>query len=806
MKVSLSWLKDYVPVETGAEELADALTMAGLEVETISDRYAYLDTVLVGRIVKISPHPNADKLRLCEVDAGDRTVSVVCGAPNVAENMFAPLALPGTVFPDGTVLEKSVIRGQTSEGMLCSEAELCLGSDQSGLMSLDPALPAGAGLADALGLQDKVFELGLTPNRPDCLSIIGIAREVAAIQNTGIKYPESGISDAGDEISGRASVTIDAPDHCPRYAARLVENIKIGPSPFWLQEKLMSVGLRPISNIVDITNFVMMEMGQPLHAFDFDRLAGHRIVVRTAAEGETFTTLDDKERALSSHMLMICDGERSVAVGGVMGGLNSEIEDNTTNVLIESAYFSPVSIRKTSKKLGLSTDASYRFERGVDPGGTVKALNRAAQLMVEIGGGRLVDGLIDEHPKKITSPSISLDIRDANRVLGTALDQDEAEALLKSIEFEVEKTDADNLLITPPSFRVDVSRPADLMEEIARLSGYNGIPTTFPAMPAEARKSTAALELRNRVKGLMTGFGFTEAVNYSFMNKDACDRLRLGEDDPGRRMLDIMNPLTEEQTVMRTSLIPGLLETAYRNIARQVRELKLFEIGKVFITEPREDLPKEPEMFVALRTGARSGISWHSKEASCDFYDIKGLAEGLIRALNISNLKFTRMPDEKCFYLRPGHTARILAGSDETEIGVVGEVHPEVVHSFDLKQKAFVFELSMESLAPLIPEVKQSEPIPRYPSVSRDITVIVNKDIEAGRLLENVGNIGEKLMEDVRLFDVYEGDPVPAGSKSISFRITYRSPDRTLEDEEVTGIHRNITDILVKEFDAGLPA
>jgi phenylalanyl-tRNA synthetase beta chain len=370
MKVSLSWLKDYVSIDLDPTDLADALTMAGLEVDSVSERYAYLDHVVVGQIEKVRRHPNADKLKICRVNTGDNSLSIVCGAPNVKEGMLAPVAMPGTVFPDGSLLEIGVIRGQTSDGMLCSEAELGLGIEQSGILSLDSSLSIGSRLDSALGLSDTVFEFDLTPNRPDCLSVIGIAREIAAIQNTSLKYPDYTLTDKEPTIGKFTSVRIEAPDHCPRYAARLLENVTVKVSPFWLQDRLLSVGLRPINNIVDITNFVLMETGQPLHAFDFDRLAQNRIVVRTAAKGEKFVTLDQKERILDPEMLMICDGEKAVAIGGVMGGLNSEIEDNTTRVLIESAYFNPVSIRKTSKKLGLSTDASHRFERGVDPEGS----------------------------------------------------------------------------------------------------------------------------------------------------------------------------------------------------------------------------------------------------------------------------------------------------------------------------------------------------------------------------------------------------------------------------------------------------
>lgn len=496
------------------------------------------------------------------------------------------MALPGTILPGGLELKSVVIRGQQSDGMLCGESELGLGPDSSGLMILAENAPVGESLTKALGISDPVFEIGLTPNRPDCLSILGIAREVAAIEKKRVQYPDTNLPDTASHISNITSVTIEAPDHCPRYAARLVENITVAPSPFWLQDRLISIGLRPINNIVDITNFVMMEMGQPLHAFDFDHLSENRIVVRTAAEGEIFTTLDQKERRLSSDMLMICDGNKPVAVAGVMGGLNSEIENATTRVLIESACFNPISIRKTAKRLGLSTDASYRFERGVDPHVTVRALNRAAKLMVEIAGGTLIGGHIDAHPRPAKSITIGLSVSATNRLLGTDINKGDMCNLLSTIEIGIKPSgkdiSPDLIEVTPPSYRVDITRPEDLMEEIARLSGYNNIPTTLPAMPAQTLQLPGRTHLRSAIRQRMIGLGFSEAINYSFIHHASCDRLNLKADDSRRATIAILNPLSEDQAIMRSSLIPGLLETMHRNNSKQIKDLKLFEIGQTF--------------------------------------------------------------------------------------------------------------------------------------------------------------------------------------------------------------------------------
>ncbi|MDP2645055.1 MAG: phenylalanine--tRNA ligase subunit beta [Desulfobacterales bacterium] len=803
MKVSLSWLKDYVPVSMEPRVLADALTMAGLEVEAISDRYDYLEQVLVGRILDIASHPGADKLKLCQVDLGDRRISVVCGAPNISKDMLTPVALPGTCLPDGFTLEKSLIRGQLSEGMICSQGELGLGPDRSGVMVIGRQASVGAPLSKALNLSDPVFEIGLTPNRPDCLCIVGIAREVAALQKTRIKYPEIDFLESQGPISRMTSVTIEAPDLCPRYTAGLVENISVGPSPFWLRDKIMSVGLRSINNIVDITNFVMMELGQPLHAFDFDRLEENRIVVRAAAEGELFASLDQKERALTPDMLMICDGKKPVAIAGVMGGLNSEIEASTTRVLIESAYFSPVSIRKTSKKLGLNTEASHRFERGIDPEGTVFALKRAAQLMARISRGILIGGIIDEYPRKKSAAKISLKVKDANRCLGTRLSRSQVTTLLNAIEFKVEKDPNGDLTVLPPPFRVDIERPVDLMEEIARLSGYHKIRTTFPSMPSGARPVAGRFDFRERFKRLMTGFGFTETIHYSFVSDKSCDKLLLDPADPRRNLVKILNPLSEDQSAMRTCLIHGLLETMRRNIAQQNKNLKLFEVGNIYIGSGPEDLPQEVEMAAGLWTGARVSPGWHSPATACDFYDIKGLLEGIFQALNLAQVTFTTMPAELCRYTKAGFTAQVLSGNKP--IGLAGQIHPQALLNYDLEQPAYIFELNLNELSAQIPAGQQIKPIPKFPSVSRDLTLIIEKSVESFQIIAYVKSLHEELVEEIYLFDVFEGNPVPAGKKSVSFRIIYRSYQETLEDETATRVHRKIAEKVMKKLDATLP-
>ncbi len=805
MKVSLSWLRQYTSVQMSPTELAEALTLVVAAVDAVVDRFRWLDTVVTAQVLAVDAHPAADQLKICRVATGCDTRSIVCGAANVAAGMLVPLALPGTVLPNGAVIEASTIRGQGSQGMLCSQSELGLGTNSEGIMAMEAGLRPGTALNTALSLSDPVLEIDLTPNRADCLSIIGVAREVAAIQGTRLNYPQVDLEDSDDRITRLTAVTIEAPDHCPRYAARVLEDVSVKPSPFWLQDRLMSVGLRPINNIVDVTNFVMMESGQPLHAFDLDRLAENRIVVRTAIPGEVFLTLDQKERLLDAEMLMICDGEKSVAVAGVMGGLNSEIQADSTRILIESACFDPVSVRKTSKKLGLSTDASRRFERGVDPGGTVLAASRAAALMADVSGGRIAGGVIDAHPRPWIPRPIRLSVSRTHRLLGKRITKKKISRLLSSIEFEVKDNASlkDELKVTAPSFRVDVSRPEDLMEEVARCSGFETIPTTFPSMPTGERPPATRLELRQRIKTLLLGLGFTEVITYSFIDSLFCDRLQLPLDDRRRQVVPLLNPLAENQAVMRSSLIPGLLETLRFNLAQQIKRLKIFEIGKVFIQVAAGDLPDEPEIVAGLWSGSRQAPSWHGKEIPCDFFDLKGALESLIGALKLEHIRFTRLADAHCHYTRPGHTGRIMAG--EREIGTIGELHPRVRAAFDLKQTAFVFELDLGVLEQLRSETKYRMRIPKFPAVSRDVTLIVDAGLEAQEVVNAVAAMNLEVLESIHLFDMFTGGPIPADRRSLSFRMTYRSPEKTLEDDEVNSLHRSVTERLLSMFHATLP-
>lgn len=561
MKVSLNWLKDYVEIRIDLKELVHLLTMSGLEVEEATSMGEGFEKVIVAEIHSIQKHPSADRLSLVEAKTHQETFSIVCGATNIKEGQKVPLALVGARLPNGIEIKRSKIRGVPSEGMLCSEIELALGQDASGIMILPSHVPLGMDLGEALGLKDTILDISITPNRPDCLCVIGVAREIAALTHQRMKYPLPSLTDLGEEIHQRTSVTILDQDLCPRYVARMIEGVKIGPSPHWMRNRLEKVGIRSINNVVDVTNYVMMENGQPLHAFDFELLEEGRIVVRRAKEGEEFVTLDGVKRTLDVEMLMICDGVKPVAIAGVMGGLNSEIKENTRRVLLESAYFNPAGNRRTSKKLGLETEAAYRFGRGIDYGGCLSAANRATQLIQELAGGRVVEGVVDAYPIPIKPSPIHLSVKKIHQVLGTEVSAKQVRNYLEDLELEVREEDEDALVVIPPSFRGDLEREIDLIEEVARLDGYEKIPITIPKGPPSSEERSKEFLIERKAIDTLIYHGYHEVITYSFTSPASRDILGLPPDDPRRQHLRILNPLTEDFSVMRTTLFPGLMET-----------------------------------------------------------------------------------------------------------------------------------------------------------------------------------------------------------------------------------------------------
>ncbi|HPK54458.1 MAG TPA: phenylalanine--tRNA ligase subunit beta, partial [Smithellaceae bacterium] len=583
MLVSLKWLKDYVDIDLTPAELAEALTMAGLEVDEIKVVKPAFTGVVAAEILSVKPHPAADKLSLCAVTDGSLNYPVVCGAKNIKAGDIVPLAKIGATIPGGYTIKASVLRGEKSDGMLCSAAELEIGDDASGIMQLPHDITPGAPLEDALDLGDTVLDIGITPNRADCLSMVGIAREAAAITGKKIKLPVVAIRENEDDMKKATSVQIIDADLCPRYTARMIKNVKVGPSPVWMKTRLEAAGLRAINNVVDVTNFVMLEMGQPLHAFDFRFLEEGRIVVRRSKQDEEFVSLDGKTRKLPADTLLICDGVKPVAIGGIMGGLNSEVKEDTQTVLLESAYFNPVSIRRSARKMAMPTDAAFRFERGIDPEGVLRALDRAAQLIADTSGGSIYKNCIDEYPQKIVVPSnIPLRLGRINEIIGAKIKGNDVVRILKSIGMDVKKEGRGRYLVTPPSSRVDITGEIDLIEEIARLYGYDLIPMTLPDAAITEMANLPRLDLEERIRKLLTGSGYTEIINFSFISPASVNILCLKENDPRRRLVYIKNPLAEDQAVMRTTMVFGLLDTLKKNANNGCSSLKIFEMGKIF--------------------------------------------------------------------------------------------------------------------------------------------------------------------------------------------------------------------------------
>lgn len=802
MIVSGAWLRDYVTLTMDMEQLAERLTMVGLEVEAVEKPYAYLETVVVGRVTAVEPHPKADKLKICRVHDGRTERRVVCGAPNVAPGQCVPLALSGTTLPSGLTLQEATIRGEVSQGMICSQKELNLGEDASGIWVLPDDAPVGMSLGAYLGVDDVRLDVSVTPNRGDCLSMVGMAREAAAICGTSVRYPVIAFEETGPPIESLASVTLEDPVGCPRYAARLIQGVTVGPSPAWMKRRLESAGIRSINNIVDVTNYVLLELGQPLHAFDYDRLREGRIVVRRAAPGEKFVTLDGVERTLFDDTLLICDGQGPVAIAGIMGGLESEITESTTRVFIESAHFQPLGIRRSSRKLGLKTESSYRFERGVDPEGVVRAADRAAQLMQELAGGSIAKGILDAYPVPIRRPVITLRVPKVNRFLGMDLSISAMADVLRSLEMDVATVDEETLRVTPPSFRPDITREVDLAEEIARLTGYDKVPVTHAQVPLYSDPADPHALARQELKRLMEGAGFYEVLTFSFTSEKALRSLRLPENDPRLQPVRLLNPLSEEQAVMRTTLIPGLLQTARLNLDRGNTDVRIFELSKVFIPREGELLPREDHHLAGVVVGRRDPRPVYGSEDAVDYTDVKGIVEEILGACRLEESQYGFSSENLPHYSDPRFSATVLVKG--TPVGSLGRIHPEVQEAFDLKREAYYFELDFEALWSLRNPHPGFVPLPKFPSVTRDMALVVDANLPVADPLAFIRSLPEPLMESVSIFDLYRGKPLADHQKGVGYRIVYRAPDRNLTDEEVNALHQRITEQVLQRFQATL--
>jgi phenylalanyl-tRNA synthetase beta chain len=808
IKVPLSWLREYCDIPWPAEELAHRLTMAGLEVDSMERVGASFEGVVVGEVLTVEKHPNADRLSRCAVRIGAQTLDIVCGAPNVAAGQRVPVALVGTRLPNGLEIKQARIRGVTSNGMICSEAELGLSDAADGIMVLPPDAPVGQPLRAVLGDPETVLGIDVGTNRPDCLSIVGVAREVAALTRGALRLPDDAVPETGPPVEGEASVTVHAPEDCPRFAGRVIKGITVGPSPPWMVRRLEAAGLRAINNVVDVTNYVMLELGQPLHAYDLDELAGHAVIVRRAGADERFTTLDGEERALSPEVLMITDRDRGIGVAGVMGGLNTEITEKTAHVFLEGACFDAARVRRGAKILHLSTDASRRFERGMDPALQGYAVNRAARLIQEVAGGTIAAGRIDVRAPLPPPESIRLRVDRVNGLLGTAIPKQEVQALLEALHFELAAEGGD-LRVRVPSFRRDIVREVDLIEEVARLYGYDRIEPTIsrptppdlnegadaPRIQREARQRWKE-DVSRRVRDTLVGQGFIEVTTHSFVHPDQ-NRLV----SPDRDMLIVENPLSPDLSAMRTCLAASVLSVVRWNSNRKVRHIRIFEIGRVFWPQPGQPLPGEPVQLCIAMTGQRAAPHWSDQSAPLDFFDAKGIMELVLERFALDKVRSVAYDGTGALF-HPGQAASLIV--DNRCIGAYGAVSQTTLERYDLREPVWMGLLDVDYLQELTPSHRMYRALPRFPAVERDLAILVPDAVDHQAITEAIRSRCGALLEEIALFDIYRGQQVPAGKKSMAFALRFRSDERTLTDEEVSALQQRALDHLKALYGAEL--
>lgn len=821
MLVPIEWLKDYIDLDVTTEEFCDRMIMSGSNLETCEHFCEEMENVVVGKIEKIEKHPDADKLVVCMLNVGkEEPVQIVTGAPNVFEGALVPVALHKSRIPGplhgqpkqegGVKITKGKLRGVESFGMLCSAEELGFEdkvvpvAHKDGIWILEGDYELGQDFAEALGLKQAVVDFEITPNRPDCLAMVGMAREASATFQKPFAYPDTDIKDENGkgETKDYVSVDIKNPESCKRYVARIVTDVKVEQSPWWLQKRLMYAGMRPINNIVDITNFVMLEYGQPIHAFDINQVKGGRIIVENAAEGEKFVTLDNNERTLTKDMLLIKDEERGIAIAGVMGGLNSEIEEDTTTIIVESANFSGDSVRATSKKLGLRTEASSRFEKGIDPNLCEAAADRVCRLIELIGAGKVCRGSVDNYPNPETAKTIDIRVDRINHVLGIDITRKDMVSMLESLEIKVEGS-GNVMTVTPPTVRQDLLEEEDYIEEVARLYGYDKLPVTLPKGNCEAGISDERA-LRDLTRNSLCGMGLNEIQTYSFVSPKGVDNVRIDEDSWERAFVKLINPLGEENSVMRTILTPNMMEVLARNYSRNIDKVKAFEIGNTFMANMlnEEELPDEQYSLC---------IGMYGKNE--DFFSLKGIVEELLKVLGIKGAVFEAESEYGVYH--PGRCARIAVpsgrqGAEDAdilydELGIMGEIHPDVAENYGMDGvRIYCCELMFDAIMRHADTEIVYTPLPKYPSTSRDIALLVDEDMAVGKIEEVIRKHGKKILEDVKLFDVYRGKQVEEGKKSVAFTLTYRDKDKTLTDDEVAAVHNDVLNALKDKLNAVL--
>ena len=815
MLASLEWLKQYVDINISTAELCDKITRAGLEVDTVTNLGEGLEGVITGKVMEISRHPNSDHLWICMMDYGQGgdLVQILTGAQNVHQYDMVPVAVVGSKLPpsgrnpEGMKLKKAKMRGFDSFGMLCSAEELGIDSklllpeQRSGIFILPQDTPIGVDIKEVLGLNDTIIDIDLTSNRADCFSIIGLAREISAITGCPLKMPAMDVKEAaGGNAADYVSVKITAPELCSRFATRVLKDIKITNSPEWMQRRLRACGVRPISNVVDVTNYVMLELGQPMHAYDADKVAGHSLVVRRAEEGEKLITLDEKERILNSSMITIGDAEKAAGLGGVMGGLLTEVSGDTKNVILEAASFHGPSIRRTSRALGLRSEASGRFERGVDTILNHNALNRAAHLLEEMGACETFAGIVEAYPEEIKPAVITTSSAKINGRIGCEISREEIISILQKLGFGVEEQ-GENLVVTAPTWRRDIECDADISEEVARMHGYDYIESHQPELKITQGHQSVLDDVKDSVQDYLAAAGLNEMMTYSFIKANAFDKMLLPENDARRQCIELLNPITDAFSVMRTTMIPSALQTASFNLRNHNNSVALFEVGRVFLPKalPLTDDPIERPVITAVISGRREELNWCKSKENVDFYDMKGIVEGLLENLQVDDYTLVRSAAP---YLHPGKSCDVVINGEV--IGSFGEVHPTVQENFELDQTTYVLEMNVEPLVAYATAVPKYHHLPKYPAMSRDIAVVVPVEVTNDEIVAVIrANAGE-LLQDVRVFDIYTGKQVAAGCKSIAFNLTYQASDRTLTDAEVDASMKKVIAEVAEQYKAKL--
>jgi len=794
VRIPYRWLLEFVDTPASATTLAERLTMAGIEAGVVSAGTGIPQGVVVAEVLRVDPHPASGALRVCEVSTGAERYGVVCGAPNVRAGVRAAFAPPGAVLPGDRRIATLTIRGTVSEGMLCSEAELGAGEDADGILLLGPDAPVGADLVAHLGLDDAILEVEVTPNRPDCLSIAGVAREVAALTGGRLRPPDVSVREDPGLATTGWRITIEDPELCPRYAARLVEGVTVAPSPAWLAQRLRAAGLRPISNVVDVTNYVLWELGHPLHAFDAALLPDRHVVVRRALGGETLATLDGQSRALTEDMLVIADPARPVAVAGVMGGASTEVRATTRTVLLESAYFKAGSVRRTARALGLSTEASYRFERGADIDGLRDALDRAAQLIADLGGGRVATGVLDAYPSPRRPVALPLRLERVRRVLGAVPPSAVVGDVLRALGFPATERPG-GFEVVVPSFRRDVAIEDDLVEEVARIWGYEQIPATLPSGPLALTRRPRHLVALDAVRRALAATGGQEIMSLSLVDPGRLAALGISPDDA--RVVRLQNPLAADRSVLRPTVLVGLLEAVATNVRRQSADLRLFEIGRVFEAKGAGTLPREETRVGLALTGLRAPRAWFTGRDRADVFDARGGVEAVVEALGRTGV--TIEPAEAP-YLEEGRAATVLVQG--APVGLVGELHPAVQRAFDLPAPVFVAELSLDAIEAVPARPVQHRALPRHPAVPRDLAVVVPAAVTAAAVDQAIHALRTPWLRRAVLFDVYEGPQVGPGRKSLAYGLVYQAEDRTLTDAEVNQVHAELVERLRAQLGA----